>query len=248
MTSTTRCGECNAAIPLPVDLEALKMRCGYCGHEQPVPDLEARRKLLLEHQREARLAEQQRLAHEREVAAQAAAQRERHEDRKEAKKSRNWGRITSLFAMLLAPVIISVVVFDLPARLGFGDSGSGRLDLVVQQLTSTGCKVVEPVTSEYTSANVTALFDANACIRVLAAGGSGHSTLGLKLYVADGKEVMAVDSMPDPQLSFCTPTPTKLRYSIIVGPASKGRLSHAVLDCPAPAKAATPPPSPPHKR
>jgi hypothetical protein len=139
----------------------------------------------------------------------------------------------SILSILIAPVIISITIFDLPARLGFGSSGSSRLEQIQAQLVTTGCTVLEPVDSQYADGNVSRLINVDPhCIRVLAAGGGGHSTLGLRLYSADGKQVGKADDTTDPQLSYCSKSAQVLRYEIVVSPASKGRLSHLVLQCP----------------
>jgi len=217
-----RCGECNAKIRPPSELEAVVMRCNYCGHEQPVPDLAQRR---------AAIAERERLALEKQKHAHSS--RERDLDRREARRSRRWTWVISLLSMLIAPVIISITIFDLPARLGFGSSGAGRLEQIQAQLASTGCTVLEPLDSEWTDGNVSRLINVDhQCIRALAAGGGGHHTLGLKLFGADGKQLAEVTDTIDPQLAYCSKTKQVLRYEIAVSPASKGRLSHLVLACP----------------
>ncbi len=70
-------------------------------------------------------------------------------------------------------------------------------------------------------------------MRVVAAGGNGHPSLELRLFSADGKELAHSTSTTDPQLSYCAKASETVRYEIVVGPASKGRLSHLVLACPA---------------
>jgi len=220
--SLVRCSECNARVQPPAALEAEVMRCNYCGHEQPVPDLPQRR---------AAIAARERLALEKE--RDAHANRQRDLDRREQRRSRRGTWMVSILSILVAPVIISVTIFDLPARLGFGSSGSKRLELIQAQLVSTGCTVLEPIDSEYADGNVSRLINVDPrCIRVLAAGGGGHSELRLELYSADGKQVAKTEGTTDPQLAYCSKTTQVLRYEIVVGPASKGRLSHLVLQCP----------------
>ena len=222
---------------MPVELEALVMRCSYCGVEQPVPDLDARRRLLLEHQRETRLRDE-RLANEaREDRREAKEATEKENERKEARRGR-WGTwLFSMLMMLLAPTIIAITVFDAPARLGFGGSGSDRLEQMRDQLVSNGCTMMKPIDSEYTSSDVSTLIRVEPqCIRIVAAGGSGHSSLSLKLFASTGKEVAHAGDAFDPQLSYCAAAADAMRYEIRVGPASKGRLSHMVLTCPEPKK------------
>jgi hypothetical protein len=234
--ATTRCVECHASIPVPAELEATTMTCPYCHRNQAVPDLETRRRLLLDQQREERLAEQARAAEAREARREAREERERHEEKKEARRGR-WGmRLVTIVSVLLAPTIIAITVFDLPARLGFGESGSGRLATLKQQLESTGCTTLRGISSQYASSNVSTLVPVQAqCIRVFAAGGDGHSSLELRLFGADGKQIAdSGGSTTDPQLTYCAKKPATLRYEIEIGPASKGRLSHMVLACPAP--------------
>jgi len=226
--SATRCGECHASIPPPVELDAVVMQCSYCGHHQPVPDLEVRRKLLLEQQREARLLEERHA----QAAREAATAHERAADRKEARSGRRRSWVLSLLGMLVAPVIIGITVFDLPARLGFGASGSDRLELLQSQFTGRGCKVVSPIASQYASSSVSELVKVDhGCVRVVAAGGSGHRSLSLRLFASDGKQVATSDDTTDPQLTYCTAHPDTLRYEIKLAVASKGRLSHMVLSC-----------------
>src|SRR5438552_19017483 len=107
--SVMRCSECNAKIQAPAELEAVVMRCNYCGHEGPVPDLAQRR---------AAIAERERLALEKQKDAHA--RRERDLDRRDARGHRRRAWTISILSMLVAPVIISITIFDLPAWLGFG--------------------------------------------------------------------------------------------------------------------------------
>jgi hypothetical protein len=234
--ATTRCVECHASIPVPAELAATTMTCPYCHRAQAVPDLETRRRLLLDEQREARLAEQARAEEAREARREAREERERREEKQEAKRGR-WGmRLLTLCAILLAPTIIAITVFDLPARLGFGASGSDRLGQMKAQLEGTGCTVVRGISSEYATSNVSKLVAVPAggpCIRVFAAGGDGHGSLSLRLFGPDGKQLAASgNATTDPQLTHCARAPATLRYEIKVGPASKGRLSSMVLACP----------------
>lgn len=228
-----KCVECHAAMPLPAELEATTMRCAHCGATQAVPDLEARRRMLLEQQREARIAEQQRAQEERERRREAREERERHEDKKEARRGRWGARVTTLVAMLLAPTIIAVVVFDAPARLGFGDSGSGRLAQQRTMLAGSGCTPLGGISEQYATGSVTKLLPVaeKQCIRVFAAGGDGHRSLSLRLFDASGKEVAKAGDTTDPQLTYCAKAAGTFRYEVGVGVASKGRLSHMVLTC-----------------
>lgn len=229
-------------MPVPAELEATTMRCPYCNATQAVPDLEARRRLLLEHQREARLAEQARAEAEREVRREAREEAQRKEDKQEARRGR-WGmRLMSLFAILLAPTIIAVTVFDLPARLGFGESGAGRLTQLRAQLAASGCQPLGGIAEQYATGSVSRLMPVadQQCVRVFAAGGDGHRSLSLTLYDATGKEVARAGDTTDPQLEYCARGAGTLRYEVAVGPASKGRLSHMVLNCPGPASGRTP--------
>lgn len=232
--ATTRCVECHASIPVPAELAATTMTCPYCHRNQAVPDLETRRRLLLEEQREARLAEQARAEEAREARREAREERERQEEQRAARKGR-WGmRLITVCSVLAAPTIIAITVFDLPARLGFGASGSDRLGVMKTQLEGSGCTVLRGISSEYASSNVSRLVPVQAqCIRVFAAGGDGHGSLSLRLFGPDGKEVAkSGDATTDPQLRYCAKAPATLRYEIRIGPASKGRLSSMVLACP----------------
>ena len=200
-----------------------------------VPDLETRRRLLLEEQREARLAEQARAQEAREARREAREERERRAEQREARRGR-WGmRLLTVCSILLAPTIIAITVFDLPARLGFGASGSDRLGQIKQQLERDGCTVIRGISSEYASSNVSKLFPVQAaqCIRVFAAGGDGHGSLARRRFGPDGKQVArSGDDTTDPQLRYCAVEPATLRYEIKIGPASKGRLSSMALACP----------------
>jgi hypothetical protein len=236
---SARCIECHASIPAPPP-DALTMRCPYCGLEQQVPDADARHRRMLE----AKQLELERRRLERE---QAREDRKVEEERREKKRERRWRPLVWLFSLipfLIAPVIIAITVFDAPARLGFGASGKDRLQQVQTQLASTGCKVVQAIASEYASENVSKLVPVteHQCIRVFAAGGSGHGSLGLKLFGPDGNELAHTKSTHDPQLQYCSPTAQALRYQIEIGIVAKGRLSHMVLACP------PPPATPPSKR
>src|SRR5690242_12985386 len=97
--SSTRCRECHASIPVPAALDALTMRCTYCGLEQPVPDADARRRMLLDEQREARLRA------EAEARAEEARREQDREDREEAreqeekKRERRWRPLNWLLGL-----------------------------------------------------------------------------------------------------------------------------------------------------
>jgi hypothetical protein len=52
MTQPPTCPSCGATVALPPDLSVLTLRCHYCGTEQPVPDLDARRRALAQIRRE----------------------------------------------------------------------------------------------------------------------------------------------------------------------------------------------------
>lgn len=209
------------------------MTCAHCHASQPVPDLEARRRLLIEQQREARLAAEARAVEARDARREVREERDRHHDQREARRGR-WGmRLMSLFAILAAPTIIAVMVFDLPARLGFGASGADRLAQVKAQLEGSGCTPLVGITSSYATGNVSRIVSVQQqCLRVFAAGGDGHRSLSLRLFSADGKEVARAGDTTDPQLAYCAAAPGMLRYEVGVSPAAKGRLSHMVLACP----------------
>lgn len=210
------------------------MRCPYCGAAVAVGDAEARRRHLIEQQREARLLEQQRAAEARAARREAREDEDRRAERKQRRSGRWGARLMTLIAVLAAPTIIAITVFDLPARLGFGDSGSDRLAQLSTQLRAGGCTTLAPIRSQYASAPVSRLVTVEpGCLRVLAAGAGDHRALGLRLFDADGQEVAhtKADSL-DPQLTYCTARAATLRYEITVGPAGKGRLSHTVLRCP----------------
>ncbi len=246
--ATARCAECHASMPVPPELEATTLRCPYCGATQAVPDLEARRRLLLEHQREARLAEQARVAEAREQRREAREARERRADRREARRGR-WGmRLVTLVAVLAAPTIIAVTVFDLPARLGFGASGADRLAQLQQQHAAAGCAALGAIHEQYATGSVSRLIAVEpGCVRVLAAGGDGHRGLSLRLFDGAGAEVARAAGTTDPQLVHCVAAATTLRYEIGVGPASRGRLSHLALACPAEAAPSRPAPAGPRR-
>jgi hypothetical protein len=240
--SMVRCGQCHASIPVPEDLEARTMQCQYCGAVQAVPDQAARERALWERKRhEAYMYQAEQEAWHREQEAMREAHRE-HEDRKERKSGIRWGRVTTIFSMLLAPAIISVTVFDLPARLGFGGDGSDRLNLVVQQLESRGCKAVAKPASLYTKSAVTTLAPLESgCLRVIAAGGPDQDSLKVKIFDLDGKEVAVSPESSDPQLEHCPKQAGgSLRYEVLPGMMDKGRLTHVALACPAKPAAAEP--------
>lgn len=242
-----RCGECNASSSAPADPAITTMRCPYCGAAMQVHDVEARRRFVLEQQREARLRDQQRAAEEREHRREAREAEERAEQRKERRSGRWGARLMTLFAVLAAPTIIAITVFDLPARLGFGDSGADRLSQLSRQLESNGCTVIAPVRSQYTTGTVSSLVTVEpGCLRLLAAGAGDHRTLGLRLFDSDGAPLTTTKSDTlDPQLTHCTPTAATWRYEVVVGPAAKGRLSHTALHCPDPKAKPAAPTAPP---
>ena len=234
--ATTRCPDCHASLVVPEDPTATTMRCGYCGSTVALADAEARRRHALELEREARLRAQAEAASARADRQEARAEAERRDERRERRRGRWGARLMTLIAVLAAPTIIAITVFDLPARLGFGASGADRLKQVSAQLATTGCTVLAPIRSTYATGTVSTLLSVQAqCVRVLAAGAGDHRTLGLRLFAADGKELAKAGDTLDPQLAYCAPAPTTLRYEVVVGPAAKGRLSHMVLACPAPA-------------
>ncbi|MDX2089094.1 MAG: hypothetical protein SFX73_14650 [Kofleriaceae bacterium] len=233
---------------MPAALDAVTFRCTYCGREQQVPDLEARRRLLLEEQREARLRALQEQQHARELREE---QREANERARERRR-RPFTWLAGLIPMLLAPAIIAVTVFDAPARLGFGASGSDRLEQYVTQMKATGCTIVKDVDAEYANSTVSKLVPvaANQCLRVMAAGGPGHSSLTLMLFNSEGRTVATAASSLDPRVDYCARAAETLRFELGIGPAAKGRLSTVVLACPAnePALPATEAPATKKKR
>lgn len=231
--ATTRCPECHASMVVPEDPTATTVRCGFCGATITLADAAERRRHALELEREARLRDAARAAEAREQRREAREDADRREDRRERRRGR-WGtRLTTLIAVLAAPTIIAITVFDLPARLGYGASGADRLKQMTAQLASRGCTVLAPIRSTYATGTVSALVTIDAgCIRVLAAGAGDHRSLGLRLFDADGAQVAKAADTLDPQLAYCAKAPTTLRYEVVVGPAAKGRLSHTVLACP----------------
>jgi hypothetical protein len=240
---SARCRECHASIPDPAP-NALTMRCPYCGLEQQAPDADARHRRMLEEQREARLRAEAEANAEAERRRQDREDRQEEREEREKRRERRWRPVTwllSLIPLLIATVIIAITVFDAPARLGFGASGKDRLEQIQQQLTGTGCTTLQAPEAEYASSNVSKLVGVaeQQCIRVFAAGGGGHNSLGLKLFDPEGKELAHAAQTPgatsmDPQVQYCSPRGGTLRYQIEVGVVAKGRLSHMVLACPAP--------------
>lgn len=224
--SSVRCDQCGAAITVPEDLKVTRVACKYCGAQQLLPDADARRRMLAEEQRARREAE-------REAADRAERAQDKHHERKTQGRDRIAMRATSLLAVLAAPVIISITVFDLPARLGFGASGADRVAQMTAQLQHGGCTVLQPAASLYTTGSVSQLVTVDkGCVRVLAAGGDGHRDLSLRLFSDAGKELAHSGNTTDPQLSYCPKASSLLRYQIDVGPAAKGRLTHTALVCP----------------
>ena len=148
--------------------------------------------------------------------------------------------VIGLLGALIASVIIAMV-FDAPARLGFGASGKDRLELIQTQLASIGCTTLHAPDAEYATGPVSTLVEMaeGACIRVFAAGGDGHRRLGVHIFNATNAELAKQAETPDPQLLYCSRIAQIVRFQIDVAPASTGRLSHMVLACPPP-----PPPKP----
>ena len=240
----TRCRECHAAIHAPT-LDALTITCGYCGLAQPVPDLTERQRVLaerkrleLEQERERRL----RAEHEaRDRLEREKLEHEREKDREEKRDKKRERRNKWLFApftlipLLVGPAILAVTVFDAPARLGCGATGGDRLEQIATQLAKQGCTVLRPIDSEYASDPVSKLVDVRdgQCIRVIAAGGSGHATLSIALFAPWSVPPIAkVSDSREPQLVHCATTTDPLRFVVTPGAAAKGQLSHVVLTCP----------------
>jgi hypothetical protein len=226
----TRCRECHAAIHAPAELDALTMTCGYCGLAQPVPDLAERQRVLAERGRLA--LERDKLELEREQA------REDKLDKRRERRNKWLFAPFTVIPLLVGPAIIAVTVFDAPARLGCGATGGDRLEQIIAQLAKQGCTVLRPIESEYVKDPISKLVDVQdgQCIRVIAAGGSGHSTLSIALFAPwSVPPLVKMGDSREPQLAHCATTTDPLRYVITPGPAAKGQLSHAVLTCP-PAK------------
>ncbi len=225
----TTCAACNAPLALPADLAAVTLTCAYCGKTQPVPGMLERHRLLLEQTREARLLEQHRADVARDQAEAVTAARR---DRQASRRSR-WTWLRGLVPLLLAPTIIAVVVFDAPARLGFGDAGEARLRLAIAPLRAAGCAERTPMDDLYASSPVVRAITVNAgaCVHVLAAGGPHHDRLRIRLLDGTGAELAKTELTSDPQLQSC-PRPGALRFVVDVAPAAKGRLSLAAFTCP----------------
>ncbi len=203
------------------------MKCQYCGATQPVPDLLAREHAALQR----KLVEQDQREREQNAVRE---QQDRREAAVERKRSIRWGRVSAIFAMLLAPTIIAITVFDLPARLGFGDAGADRVSIVAEQLKSRGCQVVVGASSLYATAAVSKLLPSpKGCLRVLAAGGPNQDSLTIRMFDRDGKEVAKSGSSADPQLEYCITGEGMMRYEVVPGMLDKGRLTHMALTCPA---------------
>lgn len=230
MSTSANCTRCHGALPAPEDQEVLSITCPYCGLVQPVPDADARHRRVLERER----ADLARRAHEADVERARREAARDQDDRREARKSRRGARLVTLLAMLTAPAIIAVTVFDLPARLGFGDAGEARVAQARDLLVASGCVALGAIREQYAEGPVSVTLPLEGrCVRVVAAGGPGHGRLGLRLLDADGKEVARAAASSEPQLSFCPPAPVALRYEVETGVAAKGRLSHVALACPA---------------
>ena len=203
------------------------MQCQYCGAGQPVPDLLAREHALLQRN----VVEQD--YREREQNS-VRDQQDRREAAVERKRSIRWGRVTGIFAMLLAPTIIAITVYDLPARLGYGDAGADRVSMIAEQLKGRGCTVAVGATSLYATGAVSKLLPApKGCLRVLAAGGPNQHSLTIRIFDRDSKEVVKSDSSADPQLEYCITGESTVRYEVVPGMLDKGRLTHMALTCPA---------------
>lgn len=206
------------------------MKCQYCGAVQPVPDLAARQQALLQ-QRQAELAAQQRQAEEAREARREVSQQQESAERRRGVR---WGRVTTLAAMLVTPAILSVTVFDVPARLGFGGAGADRLALIAAQLVERGCRIAVPASSQYVAATVTQLVRVETgCVRAIAAGGPHQGALTVRIFDRDGAKVATSESSSDPQIEYCPTGPGSLRYEVVPGLLDKGRLTHSALICPA---------------
>jgi hypothetical protein len=192
-----------------------------------LPDARERLELLEQRRREAEEYERERIREAREMQREERSEKER-------RWNSRWTSVVGFLSFLIAPVIISITVFDLPARLGFGGSGAERLELYKTQLEGTGCKVMQPIKSVYTKAPLSELLppEGRGCMHVLAAGGPGHSQLTLKLFDHNGREAAKSEASSDPRLVFCAPRDGMFRYEVGIGLLDKGRLSHMVLLCP----------------
>jgi len=87
MPSSSGCPRCGAALALPADLTVTVVTCRYCGTQQPVPDLEERRRAL----------EVQRLS-EQELQHEAAAREQALKDARRIGRWTRWSMLPGLIA------------------------------------------------------------------------------------------------------------------------------------------------------
>jgi uncharacterized Zn finger protein (UPF0148 family) len=138
---SVECQNCGAAVELPVD--GLELRCGFCGHAQPVPGADERRRRLEEEQREREEAEVERRLKEVELEEReqrlAAA---RAEERR--KKLSFYGSLPGRILRGLVKVGLPIVVLGLIAhQTGFlnawiGDPGTLEFAALRDRLAAEG--------------------------------------------------------------------------------------------------------------
>jgi hypothetical protein len=254
MATMTKCGQCAASIPLPADIAVLRMTCTYCGAEAPVPDLERRQQLLAERAAEERRADR----HAREMRDREDERHRRAEEQKErkqeAKRERTFWTLHRLWiagAVLVGPAIVGSQFYDLRGRY-LGTTGQDRVDLVRSQRETAGCRTVVPSTVRYSNDETIVGMttpESDRCVEVLAAGGTGHRQLELRLFDPDGRQVAHFEhGGTDGRVQYCGHATGPYRYEIDPGLNDKGRLTYAVLTCPPPPAAAAPGPTSTRRR
>jgi hypothetical protein len=110
MSPSVACQRCGAALPVPAQLEITVISCRYCGTQQPVPDLQARQKLLLA-ERQAAEQRQREAAFQQEALAQAQS----------ADRMINWMMLPGMIAGGIGALVAIVSI----VRSFFMVSGTG---------------------------------------------------------------------------------------------------------------------------
>jgi hypothetical protein len=150
--SGVECENCGAAVEVPT--EGLELRCAFCGHAQPVPDAEARRRRLEEERREREEADVERRLKkvELEEAEQRLATARAEERRKKLAFFGSLpGRIVRGVLKVGLPIAIVAVVLHESGLLNawIGDPGTQEFSGLRDRLVAGGYAPI--LTPEVTS-------------------------------------------------------------------------------------------------
>lgn len=227
------CQRCGASLVPPEDLALVSMGCGYCGQEQPIPNLQERVALFelkRADEQQARMAAERRQSH---VEARLA-------EKRETKSIVKWVVLAVLFGVGMS--VLGVVIDATtpkstpgaaPVKKPTDDASTGlsRVKKMVKQRKKKGCSVVNE--ADVANDDLTASgmkIPSGACVTVIVSTGVDGNDLTLQFR--DDKSAPYGDSSHGTEVVDRLCSHHTAEYGYTVTTSLHMPFAYAEMECP----------------